>query len=934
MLAQFDGVSAGEEVEERLAPTRDRTEPEQPESSGGLIHADDLPRASEALATLFPEDQPEEQAETPDVLLRYGAQEKVPLPLPEQPPQRKRRGLFSWLFSSSDTKDKQPDKMAVEARASVSKESEAGATPESQLIPEATKDVAVGTDEAATTQALIPTEELPSVNEGPAEIFPPEQEPATSITSTDGTESARCDALGEASTKTTPNRSGDGTSLPEELPQNENSIDSAATEGAAIAQVSEASVDAAQEELPTQHDSTEQTTRKASNGESTDEISTEPNSPEAPRRAPYRDWALDDKLASHREWVESHGRSGNRADLSGAELEGADLISVNLRLADLHDANLRAADMLLADLRDACLVRTDLEESCLVGANLEGANLEGATLETAMGLVPRQLAGANLRDALLTPQLMEFDAATKFARNARLAYKYFTAMTAVSLLSWLLIGKTSDAQLVTDSAVLPFLHSHAAAAALPTAESYLIIPAALFIGYLLFHFHLQQLWEAVQELPAIFPDGHELGDDQPSIIAGLLRTHFRWMNPDPSSSRLVERALALLLAYGLVPITLLLFWARYLTRQEIHGTLLQAALTAVATGIATYATTKVGRRQERWELEGKWSHKLVGRVREINPVKVAAILGGVLLFLSAGTIAGVPHERSRAAQYGLASVRRWAPTVFASLGYDPYPDLTEKSLSVRPSSWNVPDDQVQSVDGVKLNGAKLRYAQGYGIFLANAHLLHSDLQGAFFSQADLRDADLGQSNLRSAIMDQARMRGVNLDRSNLTGADLRRADLRGANLSHCKLENSILADAHLDGASLYGSHLDGATLNRANLEKADMREALMSRTHMDHADLQGAFLWSAIVVGADLGGAQFGGAILIDANLQGANLGGAQLGAAVLNNTILRDTSLQGADLRGALGLTAAQVCSAKSRRGARMDDAVAMEVQALCGLQ
>ena len=149
MLAQFDGVSTGEEVEERLAPTRDSTEPEQPESSGGLIHADDLPRASEALATLFPADQPEEQPETPDVLLRDGAEEKVPLPLPEQPPQRKRRGLFSWLFSSSDTKDKQPDKIAVETRASVSKKSEAGATPKSQLIPEATTDVAVGTDEAA-----------------------------------------------------------------------------------------------------------------------------------------------------------------------------------------------------------------------------------------------------------------------------------------------------------------------------------------------------------------------------------------------------------------------------------------------------------------------------------------------------------------------------------------------------------------------------------------------------------------------------------------------------------------------------------------------------------------------------------------------------------------------------------------------------------------
>ena len=116
------------------------------------------------------------------------------------------------------------------------------------------------------------------------------------------------------------------------------------------------------------------------------------------------------------------------------ELEASDLISVNLRLADLHDANLRASDLLLADLRDACLVRADLEEACLVGANLEGANLEGASLETAMGLVPRQFAGANLRDALLAPQLMEFEAVAAFQRASQNAFRYFGAMTAVSVL--------------------------------------------------------------------------------------------------------------------------------------------------------------------------------------------------------------------------------------------------------------------------------------------------------------------------------------------------------------------------------------------------------------------------------------------------------------------------------------------------------------------
>ncbi len=94
------------------------------------------------------------------------------------------------------------------------------------------------------------------------------------------------------------------------------------------------------------------------------------------------------------------------------------------------------------------------------------------------------------------------------------------------------------------------------------------------------------------ELPAIFPDGHTLGDRGPGIITGLLRTHFRWMNPDPSSTRLVEKGVSLLLAYWIVPPTLLLFWARYLTRQEIHGTILQAILAVIATGVAAYATHK------------------------------------------------------------------------------------------------------------------------------------------------------------------------------------------------------------------------------------------------------------------------------------------------------------------------------------------------------
>jgi uncharacterized protein YjbI with pentapeptide repeats len=648
----------------------------------------------------------------------------------------------------------------------------------------------------------------------------------------------------------------------------------------------------------------------------------------------YKDWAFDEKLASHAEWAESHGRLGQRADLSGAELEASDLISVNLRLADLHDANLRASDLLLADLRDACLVRADLEEACLVGANLEGANLEGASLETAMGLVPRQFAGANLRDALLAPHLMEFDAVTAFARESKNAFRYFSMMTGASVLSWLLIAKTRDAQLLTDSAIIPFLHSRAAAAALPTAEAYLIVPVAIFVLYVLFHFHLQRLWDSVVELPAIFPDGHTLGDSGPGIISGLLRTHFRWMNPDPSSTRLVEKSASLAAAYGIVPITLLLFWIRYLTRQEIHGTILQAMLATTAAGMALYATLKSGKPQERWAFENKWANRAIAKIKAINPISAAACLAVLLLLLSGGVIFGVPHDRARAPQFGLASVRRWAPDAFFWMAYDPYPDLTEASISRRPAGWNGSDGQVASVDGMRANNAKFRYAQAYGAFFANAHLWRADFQGAFLSEADFRDADLGQSNLRFAVMDHAQLNHANLDRSNLDGADLRRADLREANLSYTSLENAILVDARMDSASLYTAKAVGATLTRAVLEKADLREAYLVGAHMDHADLRNAYLWSARLPGADLGGAQLQNAIFIDADLDGANLGGAMLTGTVMNGAVLTGTSLEGADLRGALGLSAGQICSARSRRGLMLDTDMETQVESACGKQ
>ncbi len=649
-------------------------------------------------------------------------------------------------------------------------------------------------------------------------------------------------------------------------------------------------------------------------------------------RAPYRDWVFEEKLASHKEWVDSHGSTGNKGDFAGADLEGTELIGVNFRFADFHDANLRAADLLLADLRDACLVRADLQDACLVGANLEGANLEDASLETAMGLLPRQVAGANLRDASLPLSFLEFPAAAMLEKASRMASRYFAAMMSASAICWLVLWKTKDVQLVADSAIVPFWHSPAAATTLPTAESYLILPVALFILYLVFQFHLQKVWDAVLELPAVFPDGRELADQESGIVLALLRAHFRWIDQEGSSTRVVEKGVSTMLAYWTVPVTLLLFWARYLTRQEVRGTILHMLLAVVSTGVALYVTTKTGRPPERWALERKWTDRLGARLRRINPTTVAGALGAVLLFLSVGTIAGVPHDHRRAPQYGASNIRRWATTAFWYVGFDPYADLTEASISTKPANWNGSDAQVPSVIGPRLNGLRLRYAQAYGAFFVNAHLWRANLQGAYLSDADMRGADLGQSDLRYALMDHTQMSGANLDRAALDGADMRRVNLENANLSHAWLVGTILTDADLKGASLYGARLSSAVLERANFEKADFREAYLDDAQMERADLRGAYLWSARFPGADLKGAHLDNAILIDAYLPGADLRWAQFAGTVLSGANLSGTNLDGADMRGAGGLDASQVCSAKNHVGTLLDDALATQVAAECG--
>ncbi len=632
-------------------------------------------------------------------------------------------------------------------------------------------------------------------------------------------------------------------------------------------------------------------------------------------------------LEQHQKWVQSQGQEGERADLSDADLEGADLPGANLQGAVLRKANLKEADLLLADLQGACLMQANLPGANLLGTELREADLQGATLEGATGLLAGKLAGANLFEAVLPKPVSEFGELALIGRTFKSAHKLLATVLLLSALTCLVVATTTDAQLLKNSASLPLPRL---GDAIPMLGFYLFLPVLLFGFYLYFHFYLQRLWDGLAELPAIFPDGRTLDKTGPWLLMGLARRHLKWLRKNRRAFSFLETSIAALLAYWVVPATLVLFWARYLTRQDLHGTLLHILLVVAAIASAIFLPDLVGRALPAGRPQPQHSAQASRRVKVYLRGATPLGVGVILSLLSLGTIYGVPHDR--AAEPKGTDPRRWAPNALWAFGYSPYVDITEMDISARPKNWTGREEELPLVKGARLNRLSLRYAEAYRAFLANAHLWESDLEGVNLSEADLRGANLRQANLRSAVLDRAMITRANLQGAHLEKASLARAELREADLSFASLADASLADAKLESAILYRANLHGAWLLRPNLEKADLREANLEDAKLTFADLTGADLSLAKLLGAELRDAQLPHALLMEADLRRADLRGANLQGAVLRGADLTGANLEGADFREARGVSPDQICSAMQRRGVLLDESLQQQVDSQCG--
>jgi hypothetical protein len=391
-----------------------------------------------------------------------------------------------------------------------------------------------------------------------------------------------------------------------------------------------------------------------------------------------RNLATDDIAAirlRHEAWLASKEQEGSPADLAGARIRGDALRGANLERADLTDADLEGvADLLAAQIAGAVLTR------------------------------------ARLPDAVNASALEALKQADRIADGAHKLYLVLLGGCAYSVLT---IATTNDAKLMTNSATsaLPIIQT-----AVPIAGFFWVAPLLLTSMYFYFHLHLQRLWDALAELPAVFPEGFSLDRKiDPWLLTGLVRRHVgRLASEQPPFARF-HNVITVVSAWWAVPATIVLFWARYLRRHDWSWTFVHVLVLAstVAGALLLYGVAKATlRRSER-----------SGALRNPWRWAVAVVLVAIpAAAISVGSIEGT-DDYVADEWPPFAKPRAWVPYLMErGFRYDVFAGLVDAEVSVKPQGWTDKADQIELVTGARLSFIDLRRARARRAFLVKADL--------------------------------------------------------------------------------------------------------------------------------------------------------------------------------------------------------------------
>jgi uncharacterized protein YjbI with pentapeptide repeats len=657
-------------------------------------------------------------------------------------------------------------------------------------------------------------------------------------------------------------------------------------------------------------------------------------------------------MAAHRQWEESGGQEGKKAEFSGANLQGLDLSGYNLSGLDFRGANLS---------------RGRFGDTPVEGANFRSADLQEADLSGVRGLLAPQLAGADLAGAKLPEDLEEFTGVKHVDAASSHVQKIFFVLLLVCVYCWLTIAVTTDASLLNNFAEqpLPIIGTK-----ISLVTFYWAAPFLLLCVFLYFHLCVQRLWEALAELPAVFPDGLPLPHRvHPWLWNGLIWAFFPRLRDRRPPLLGLQKILAFVLVWWAGPLTLLALWYRYLPVHDwtitiFHIVLLTLALDgALGFFLLTRATLRL---KERKPFCGKklW-HAVHGLVLFMTTAFIAALFmfSSLIAIEGLGVLSGhkEPLEQQGPFKDFSEAVGSVVSEMMDFLIFGPLvkANLKEADVSLKLPQWKPGDlDQVR---GAFLRGKNLRGAKADKAFLVKADLSKANLQYAHLDQANLQHANLEEANLEHAYLGRANLRYANLVMADLQHAELTTANLQHANLERAKLERADLVFANFQQANLSWAslcwanlqdarglekdqllaatcwplakydqkmlkslqlppehndnlikkNLSGYQLPQAHFWKADFSEVNLNAANLQEADLRWTKLRQANLKEVNLQGAALFKANLQGATLQGANLEEADLFEADLTGVDLRGAILKGANLLGAKGLTREQLQSA-----------------------
>ncbi len=605
-------------------------------------------------------------------------------------------------------------------------------------------------------------------------------------------------------------------------------------------------------------------------------------------------------------------------------------IKVELKGANLREADLQGADLTGANLQNADLTNANLQGANLLETNLRDANLNNADLTGAQNLLLKNLARADLTDAQLPKEVAKFPELDHVAEASKNAMTQFFSILAVCAYAWLTLATTTDGALLTDTATskLPIIGT-----SIQIVFFYVVAPLLLVALYLYFHLTLQGLYEGLASLPAVFPDGHRLDQQAyPWLLNRLVYRDFPRLQGHGVAFARSQVYLSLFLAWGLIPLTLIIIWLKYLVRQDWWVTLLHVMLLSlfcVGFGLRSYLLVRA-------TLQGKTPEAFWRRF--LSPI--AVILSPIILLtVSFGAIYGAPSDSRKifdiyrqtskgyvipqnylrfygpevydlkgilpeflvfSTEDSLATydvlLRTQIPKALSFLGFSSFANLEEVDFFTnKPPNWIGSEEQIEQIKGANLKARNLRCAQIRHAFLVKADLRQANLMWVDLRFAKLQKANLEESNLQGSELQEADLQGATIQKANLKRANLKRACLQKANLQEAKLQWAQLQGANLKDADLRGANLDGANLLDANLQGVQIQGVHLARTNLQGANLQGFKL-----IGADLQRANLDRADLLAADLEKANLENANLMGAILQEANLQGANLQGAKLKDA----------------------------------